>query len=111
MKAYRINRAGAPREMGAVTVDVETLEGRYRLEPTHSQVIRNYSPDGFEFGYTGAGPSQLALAILLDFTDNITVALRWHQEFKWDFLARLEHPGGLVRGRDIDGWLKAKEAD
>jgi hypothetical protein len=29
--------------------------------------IRNHSPTGFEFGYAGSGPAQLALAILVDY--------------------------------------------
>lgn len=28
--------------------------------------VRNHSPDGFNWGYGGSGPSQLALAILID---------------------------------------------
>lgn len=35
------------------------------LKPEASQKIINHSPDGFQWGYSGSGPSQLALAILL----------------------------------------------
>jgi Family of unknown function (DUF6166) len=28
--------------------------------------VRNHSPDGYEWGYCGSGPAQLALALLLD---------------------------------------------
>lgn len=35
--------------------------------PLHAfQEIRNHSPDGFNWGYAGSGPAQLALAILAD---------------------------------------------
>lgn len=36
----------------------------YPLPPRDN--IRNHSPDGFEWGYGGSGPAQLALAILAD---------------------------------------------
>ncbi len=58
------------------------------LRPERSQKVYNHSPDGFNWGYGGSGPAQLALAILLKFTDKDT-ALRLHQEFKWDVIAKL----------------------
>ena len=46
----------------------------------------NHSPDGFEWGYSGSGPAQLALAILaVEFDDDFAVA--HHQKFKEDFIA------------------------
>ena len=36
------------------------------LSPLKSQSIVNHSPDGFNWGYLGSGPAQLALAILLE---------------------------------------------
>ncbi len=38
------------------------------LRPLKSQQILNHSPDGFAWGYSGSGPAQLALAILLEYT-------------------------------------------
>lgn len=35
------------------------------LSPKRSQKVWNHSPDGFNWGYGGSGPAQLALAILL----------------------------------------------
>lgn len=35
------------------------------LFPQESQKIRNHSPDGFNWGYGGSGPAQLALAICM----------------------------------------------
>jgi hypothetical protein len=37
---------------------------------------------GFEWGYAGSGPAQLALAILADFLEDPEKALRYHQKFK-----------------------------
>lgn len=36
------------------------------LKPEKSLKVRNHSPSGFNWGYAGSGPAQLALAILLD---------------------------------------------
>ncbi len=57
--------------------------------------IRNHSPDGFEWGYGGSGPAQLALAILYDLYRDRDIAERYYQRFKF-----------LVVGRfDSDTWL------
>jgi len=59
------------------------------LNPFESQNVVNHSPDGFMWGYGGSGPAQLALAILMEFTDKLT-ADRLHQGFKWKFIASLK---------------------
>ena len=47
--------------------------------------LSNHSPDGFEWGYPGSGPAQLALAILaVEFDDEFAVV--HHQQFKDDFI-------------------------
>jgi hypothetical protein len=51
--------------------------------------LRNASPTGFEWGYGGSGPAQLALAILADATGDDDLALRLHQPFKWAWIAPL----------------------
>lgn len=63
------------------------LDG-YLLDPKTSQELVNHSPDGFNWGYAGSGPSQLALAILLHYTDGAT-AQAYYQFFKMSFIARL----------------------
>ena len=59
------------------------------FDPARSQQVRNHSPDGFEWGYGGSGPSQLALAILLEEMDE-EIALSLYQDFKWVVIAQLE---------------------
>ncbi len=39
---------------------------REELSPELSQKLRNRSPDGFNWGYVGSGPAQLALALLME---------------------------------------------
>ncbi len=65
-----------------VTVDGEVLD------PGPSQEIHNHSPGGFAWGYGGLGPAQLALAILLKFSNRKT-AIRLYQTFKADVVCRL----------------------
>jgi hypothetical protein len=61
--------------------------GRERPLPVRLDVY-NHSPDGFSWGYQGSGPAQLALAILCDAIGKHE-AVRWHQDFKRDHIARL----------------------
>jgi hypothetical protein len=50
--------------------------------------LRNHSPTGFEFGFEGSGPAQLALALLADaFGDDY--AREAYQEFKREVIAHL----------------------
>jgi hypothetical protein len=58
------------------------------LPPRHD--IVNHSPTGFEWGYGGSGPAQLALAILADALDDDERADLLHQEFKWRVIAPLD---------------------
>jgi hypothetical protein len=53
--------------------------------PLHLEVF-NHSPAGFEWGYGGSGPAQLALALLMDATGNKGLALRHYQDFKLRFV-------------------------
>jgi hypothetical protein len=57
------------------------------LKPYKSQRIINHSPDGFNWGYGGSGPAQLALAILLEVSKED--ALNRYQSFKGKVIARL----------------------
>lgn len=41
------------------------LDGK-ELSPEKSQKVRNHSPDGFAWNYSGSGPAQLALAVCLE---------------------------------------------
>ena len=41
-----------------------------------------HSPTGFEWGYGGSGPAQLALALLADHLGDDELAMALHQDFK-----------------------------
>jgi len=59
------------------------------LHPEPSQAIRNHSPDGFAWGYSGSGCSQLALALLLHELNDKELAQRFYQQFKSHFVSAL----------------------
>ena len=87
-------------------VVVEVLEGNERraLGAGAGQALRNHSPDGFEWGYGGAGPAQLALAILLDFTGSAEISEKLYQRFKWHFVAGWPESWTLA-DHEIAAWL------
>ena len=70
----------------------------------------NHSPTGFEFGYGGSGPAQLALAILADCCGD-ELAVQYHQAFKWAVIARINSPGASFTAtfvRDVVAGIQAK---
>ena len=81
-----------------VTVNGQMLDLRLDLH--------NHSPTGFEWGYCGSGPSQLALAILADHLDNDEQALNLYQRFKWEVIAKLPKHKWTLTSQDIEQALK-----
>ncbi len=76
-----------------VTVNGQPLDPRFDLW--------NHSPTGFEWGYGGSGPAQLALALLADALGEDDLACRWHQDFKRAAVARLAHDGWTLTDEQI----------
>lgn len=68
----------------------------HELDPRHD--VYNHSPDGFEWGYGGSGPSQLALAICCNMVGRDR-AQRIYHDFKQHFVAKL----------DVDTWYLRRE--
>jgi hypothetical protein len=94
MKRYEGRREGH-----AIIV---TVDGR-RLNPRHD--LWNHSPNGFEWGYGGSGPAQLALAILADHLGDDQEALNFYQRFKWAIIAELPGCGWRLTTLEIDAVL------
>jgi hypothetical protein len=114
----------------------------WRSPPPESEIWSNipwsviqHSPDGFECGYAGSGPADLALNILNAFVppraerikdwwesdtedDPLRVyhgiasrfAVRWHQKFKREFIATMPRSGGKVSGAEIRDWIARHRA-
>lgn len=95
MKRYRGGRSLA----GAVaTVDGKPLAPRYDL--------RQLSSTGFEWTYEGAGPAQLALALLADHLGDDAQALALYERFMRQLVAELDNSWELTSA-DIDAALAA----
>ena len=129
MKTYTIsrNRGGEV----ACTVSRSTPNGG----ETAVTLLRHcvyHSPTGFETGYGGSGPADLALSILADFlgvspekvkkvldkaltlsSHNAShVPLKMHQMFKSDFIARHKlEPGDSynIAGDEIARWIEVNK--
>src|SRR5262245_36525605 len=71
-----------------VNVIDEAAGSRYPLNPRHD--LRNHSPDGFNWGYGGSGPAQLALALLAGVLGDDEKAQRYYQDFKFRVIGRLD---------------------
>lgn len=79
------------------------------LTPNRSLDLVRHSPAGFDWGYTGSGPAQLACALLLDYTDNETVAQQHYIQFRNDVVSQLVCDGPAdcwhLTGEDIEAAL------
>jgi hypothetical protein len=110
MVTYIIHREGEEKDLKEVTLTAKEIIRRRvhkrRITPDRSLKVNNHSPTGFEFGYGGSGPAQLALAILLDFTNDNKIASALHQELKWRFIAPMKHPGGEISEVQIKEFLR-----
>lgn len=81
------------------------------LTPDRSQGVRNHSPTGFSWGYAGSGPAQLALALLLDVTDDEFIALTYYQDFKWQVVAKWDtQQNWYMTSRQVLDWLSTQAA-
>lgn len=79
-------------------------DGTATVNLTHRLV--HHSPDGFEWGYGGSGPGDLALNMLAEFVLPWE-AWRLHQPFKWAVIARVPQAGGATITRDsVARWIE-----
>lgn len=70
------------------------LNGK-KIDISKSAAIWNHSPDGFNWGYAGSGPAQLALAILLELLPT-NYAKELHQDFKFKVISKWKHDSTIV---------------
>ena len=95
MKTYEGRREGH-----AVLVTVNGRPLNPRLD------LWNHSPTGFEWGYSGSGPAQLALALVADHLTDDRQALDTYQRFKWAVVTELPKKGWTLSSREIDQSLE-----
>jgi len=62
-----------------------------------------HSPTGFNWGYGGSGPADLARSILFDYLGCEPIP-KIYQKFKMDFIAKYEK-NWVIEGETIADWL------
>lgn len=88
---------------------VVIMNGDGSGRPLHSRLdLYNHSPTGFEWGYHGSGPAQLALALLADATGDDNLAVGMHQLFKEEVVANLDRNQWSLSWHEIDNWVESK---
>ena len=98
-----------------------TLQSRradHRREPQHHVLetrtfpaVKNHSPDGFNCGYAGSVPAQLALAILLEVTNDEAKALAHYQDFKFQLIAAItsQTTNWEIEEQKIIAWIEMQD--
>lgn len=74
------------------------------LDPRHD--LRNHSPDGFNWGYGGSGPAQLALAICAAALGDDVLALELYQDYKWHLIAKIEVDNWTLPASEVLAWAE-----
>lgn len=68
---------------------VLNLTEHQHLTPDRSLDLVQHCPAGFDWGYTGSGPAQLACALLLDYYDDESVARQHYIQFRDTVVSQL----------------------
>lgn len=101
-----------PDDIGDCRVVVLTAEN----EEKALHHVELHSPTGYEWGYGGSGPADLALSILADHfgerpdrealdTGHGLMCWRYHQAFKWDIVSHFPHAGWRLTTEQIAQWV------
>ena len=105
-----LRESDMPRESKPLAVgirdgnEVEVSVGGRPLDWRASLKVAAHSPTGPEWGYRGSGPAQLALALLMDMTDDAT-ARRHYQQFNDEMIATLPKAGWTIPCNEITEWV------
>ncbi|MHC4336323.1 MAG: DUF6166 domain-containing protein, partial [Planctomycetota bacterium] len=86
-------------------------------------LVTHHSPTGFEWGYGGSGPADLALNIVevllhrLGYEGERTEcfqgtcfrqAFKMHQEFKWECIAGVPREGAVLDYEKVRAWVQER---
>jgi Family of unknown function (DUF6166) len=104
MKLYHGRRS----EHGCA-VDVEENGEVSVLDPRLD--LRNHSPSGLEWGYSGSGPAQLALALAVDVLGDADRAQEVYQRLKFKLVGSLPHEGWIISEDRIRTAIEAIEQE
>jgi hypothetical protein len=101
-------------------------EGLVHVLTNVPHLVMHHSPTGFEFGYGGSGPADLALNVCQSYLlsggyqgektacfDGKCFSLAWvlHQDFKRAFIETAPHEGAIIPFEEIRMWFEAHITD
>ncbi len=69
--------------------------------------IHSHSPDGFEWGYGGSGPSQLALALIAHAMQDDELTKRLYPQFRDVGIATIQQDMWMLSSTDIQKWVES----
>lgn len=101
MKAYELKR------LANGDVQVEVVDGGKRAPLRH---LQRHSPTGFEWGYAGSGPADLARSILGDVLGQEDPSPREYQRVKFELVANVPKAGGVITEAQVRRVLHRIEA-
>jgi hypothetical protein len=92
-----------------IIIKIMYIDGTIEIEELLH--INKHSLDGFEWGYSGSGPSDLALSILTDFCKRYelmnNIPEKFYQEFKLEIVSHLDDKFELS-GHEVGKWIDRK---
>ena len=103
MKRYLGYRRMHQSDEGTPTTErcVVNVEVNGRIRPLRPRLdIRNHSPSGFELGYGGSGPAQLALALVADCCGPREAVPAIYQRVK-RLVSKLPHEGWVLTENEV----------
>jgi len=69
--------------------------------------VKLHSTNGIAWGYGGSGPADFALNALAVYIGS-EEAKKYHQDFKWQFVATMPPEGGIIKREDVLRWIDEK---
>ena len=96
------------RTASGCAVTVTDAHGCRSLDPRFD--LRTHSPDGFEWGYGGSGPAQLALALTADVLGDAEAAFGVYQRLKFRVVGRLPAEGWTLTAEELADTIRTLQA-
>jgi len=105
---------------------VLTRQEEWIIKTNVPHLVVHHSPTGFEFGYAGSGPADLALNIVEAMLNRLgyhgdrttcfkgscfSLAYRLHQPFKFAFIAGIPREGTVIPYRMVEAWILQRIPD
>jgi hypothetical protein len=106
----RIYGGWRPQSGGAGTVGWQDPNGGRGMLDARLD-LRGHSPDGFQWGYGGSGPAQLALALVADATGDDELAQKVYQRFKDEIVAGMERDSWTLGAGEIQDFARSLYAE